>query len=48
MNICTVRAEVANALELKASITGKKVLVPEDLMLRYPHLEEVALNRPLF
>lgn len=41
-------AEVANALELKARITGQKVLVPEDLLLRYPRLEEIAKNRPLF
>ncbi len=41
-------SEVANALELKAALTGQKVLIPEDLMLRYPHLEEIALNRPLF
>jgi len=41
-------SEVANALELKASLTGQKVMTPEDLMLRYPHLEEIAINRPLF
>ncbi|HOL32242.1 MAG TPA: DUF72 domain-containing protein [Anaerohalosphaeraceae bacterium] len=41
-------SEVANALELKAALTGRKVLVPEDLMLRYPQLEKIALNRPLF
>lgn len=41
-------SEVANALELKASLTGQKVMIPEDLMLRYPHLEEIAINRPLF
>ena len=41
-------SEVANALELKASLTGEKVLIPEDLMLRYPHLAEIALDRPLF
>jgi len=41
-------SEVANALELKAAVTGRKVLVPEDLMLRYPNLEQIALNRPLF
>jgi uncharacterized protein YecE (DUF72 family) len=41
-------AELANALELKALITGQKVMVPPDLMARYPHLEEIALNRPLF
>lgn len=41
-------SEVANALELKASLTGQKVLVPEDLMIRYPQLEEIAINRPLF
>jgi uncharacterized protein YecE (DUF72 family) len=41
-------AELANALELKAMITGQKVMVPPDLMARYPRLEEIALNRPLF
>lgn len=41
-------AELANALELKAMITGQKVHVPPDLMARYPRLEEIALNRPLF
>lgn len=41
-------SEVANALELKAALTGQKVLIPEDLMLRYPRLEEIAVNRPLF
>lgn len=41
-------AELANALELKAMITGQKVMVPPDLMTRYPRLEEIALNRPLF
>lgn len=41
-------AEVANALELKAALTGQKVPVPEDLMRRYPQLEAIALNRPLF
>jgi uncharacterized protein YecE (DUF72 family) len=41
-------AELANALELKAMLTGQKVMVPQDLMTRYPRLEEIALNRPLF
>jgi len=39
---------VANALELKARLTGQKQLVPEDLFLRYPGLKEIALNPPLF
>lgn len=41
-------AAVANALELKARLTGQKQLVPEDLLLRYPRLKEIALNPPLF
>jgi uncharacterized protein YecE (DUF72 family) len=41
-------SEVANALELRASLTEQKVMVPEDLMIRYPILEEIAINRPLF
>lgn len=41
-------SEVANALELKAALTGCKIPVPEDLMRRYPRLEQIAANRPLF
>lgn len=37
-------AELANALELKALITGKKQLVPEGLLRSYPDLARVALN----
>ncbi len=41
-------AAVANALELKANLTGKKVDVPEDLLMRYPRLGKNAKNPPLF
>ena len=37
-------AELANALELKALITGKKQLVPEGLLRSYPDLARIALN----
>jgi uncharacterized protein YecE (DUF72 family) len=40
--------EVKNAIELKARLTGQKQLIPEDLLLRYPCLSDIALNRPLF
>ena len=38
-------AELANAMELKAMITGQKVEVPEGLLEAYPDLERIALNR---
>lgn len=41
-------AALANALELKAKMTGDKVDVPEDLMDRYPRLGKIAKNPPLF
>jgi uncharacterized protein YecE (DUF72 family) len=34
---------VANALEIKALITGKPVPVPETMVARYPELEKIAL-----
>jgi uncharacterized protein YecE (DUF72 family) len=34
---------VANALEVKALISGKPVAVPETMMARYPELESIAL-----
>ena len=37
-------AELANALELKALITGQKQSVPEGLLKTYPDLERIALN----
>jgi uncharacterized protein YecE (DUF72 family) len=41
-------AELANALELKVLISGKKQPVPEGLLRAYPNLEKIALNRQLF
>ena len=37
-------AELANAIELKALVTGRKQPVPEGLLKTYPDLAEVALN----
>ena len=37
-------AELANALELKAMITGDKVSVPEGLIRTYPNLARIALD----
>jgi uncharacterized protein YecE (DUF72 family) len=37
-------AELANALELKALLTGKKQIVPEGLLRTYPNLARIALN----
>ena len=37
-------AELANALELKALLTGRKQPVPEGLLKVYPDLERIALN----
>jgi len=37
-------AELANALELKALVTGRKVPVPQGLLQTYPHLAKIALN----
>ena len=41
-------AELANALELKALITGQKQLVPEGLLRTYPNLTRIASNKQLF
>jgi uncharacterized protein YecE (DUF72 family) len=41
-------AELANALELKALITGQKQLVPEGLLRAYPNLTGIASNKQLF
>ncbi len=41
-------AELANALELKALMTGQKQLVPEGLLKTYPNLAKIAKNKPLF
>jgi uncharacterized protein YecE (DUF72 family) len=41
-------AELANALELKVLISGKKQPVPEGLLRAYPNLEKIALNKQLF
>jgi uncharacterized protein YecE (DUF72 family) len=40
-------AELANALELKALITGQKQNVPEGLLKTYPNLAKIAKNKPL-
>jgi len=37
-------AELANALELKALLTGQKQPVPEGLLRTYPNLARIALN----
>lgn len=37
-------AELANALELKALLSGQKQLVPEGLLKAYPDLARIALN----
>ena len=37
-------AELANALELKALVTGEKQLVPEGLLRSYPDLARIALD----
>ncbi len=37
-------AELANAIELKALLTGQKQLVPEPLLKTYPNLSRIALN----
>ena len=41
-------AELANALELKALLTGQKQAVPEGLLKAYPKLSHVASNKSLF
>ena len=37
-------AELANAIELKAMITGQRMPVPQGLLKAYPDLERVALD----
>lgn len=37
-------AELANALELKALLSGQKQLVPEGILRTYPNLARIALN----
>lgn len=39
-------AELANALELKALISGKKTEVPQPLLEAYPRLSKIASNKP--
>ena len=39
-------AELANAIELKSIITGKKQPVPTGLLKTYPDLERIALPEP--
>jgi len=41
-------AELANALELRALITGQKQPVPEGLLKAYPNLARIASNKQLF
>jgi len=41
-------AELANALELKALISGQKQPVPEGLLRTYPNLARIASNKQLF
>jgi uncharacterized protein YecE (DUF72 family) len=38
-------AELANALELRCLITGRKQPVPKGLLREYPQLEKIALER---
>lgn len=38
-------AELANALELKALVTGQKQLIPEGLLKAYPNLTKIAIGR---
>ena len=41
-------AELANALELKALLTGRKQAVPEGLLIAYPKLSQIALEQSLY
>jgi len=41
-------AELANALELKALLTGQKQAVPEGLLKTYPKLSQIALEQSLY
>jgi len=38
-------AELANAIELKALVSGKKQLVPEGLLRTYPNLAKIAIGQ---
>ncbi len=38
-------AELANAIELKALVSGKKQLVPEGLLKTYPNLAKIAIGQ---
>ena len=38
-------AELANSLELKCLLTGRKQPVPEGLLRAYPQLEKIALSQ---
>jgi uncharacterized protein YecE (DUF72 family) len=38
-------AELANALELKALVTGQKQLIPEGLLKAYPNLTKIAIGQ---
>ncbi|HIJ67428.1 MAG TPA: DUF72 domain-containing protein [Planctomycetes bacterium] len=38
-------AELANAIELKCLLTGRRQLVPEGLVREYPQLEKIASNQ---
>jgi len=40
-------AELANAIELKALVSGQKQPVPEGLLRTYPHLAEIAITDTL-
>ena len=39
--------EAANALEIKARVTGRPVDVPPRLLQQYPRLRTIAANPPL-
>lgn len=39
-------AELANALELKVLISGRKTEVPQPLLKAYPRLSKIAFNKP--
>jgi len=41
-------AELANAIELKAMLTGQKQKVPEILLKTYPKLSQIALEQSLY
>ena len=41
-------AELANAIELKAALTGQKQPVPEGLLKAYPQLSKIAIEQSLY